>query len=211
MTASRFTTEEIKQKYDERASEYALFERVREILGVVKLKRRLLRRAFGDVLEVAVGTGANLPHYPRGCRITAVDASPVMLKMSEERAGKLGLDVAFRLADAEALGFPDASFDTVVSSLSLCTFPDPVAALGEMERVRRPDGRILLLQHGRSDVGWLGRLQDRSEEAHAEQLGCHWNREPLELLRRAGLRPTSARRAFLGIFHEIEAGSAGVR
>ncbi len=80
-----------------------------------------------------------------------------------------------------------------------------------MERVRRPNGRILLLEHGRSDVGWLGRLQDRREEAHAERLGCQWNREPLELLRRAGLRPTSARRTFLGIFHEIEAGPAGVR
>ncbi len=80
-----------------------------------------------------------------------------------------------------------------------------------MQRVRRPHGHILLLEHGRSDVGWLGRLQDRREEAHAEQLGCHCNREPLELLRRADLRPTSARRTFMGIFHEIEAGTAGVR
>lgn len=204
--STRFTTEEIKRKYDARARQYALTERVQEPLGVARLRRRLLRRASGEVLEVAVGTGANLPHYPTGCRVTAVDASPAMLGMAEERARKLGLDVAFRLADAEALAFPDASFDTVVSTLSLCTFPNPVAALEEMERVRRADGRVLLLEHGRSDVGWLARLQDRREEAHAEQLGCHWNREPLDLLRLAGLRPVSARRTFLGIFHEIEAG-----
>ena len=204
--STRFTTEEIKRKYDARARQYALTERVQEPLGVTRLRRRLLRRASGEVLEVAVGTGANLPHYPTGCRVTAVDASPAMLGMAEERARKLGLDVAFRLADAEALAFPDASFDTVVSTLSLCTFPNPVAALEEMERVRRPDGRVLLLEHGRSDVGWLARLQDRREEAHAEQLGCHWNREPLELLRQANLRPISARRTFLGIFHEVEAG-----
>lgn len=206
MTTSRFTTEEIKRKYEERAREYALFERLQEPLGLARLRRRLLRRASGDVLEVAVGTGANLPHYPRGCHITAVDASPAMLRMAEERAVSLGLDVALRAADAETLRFPDASFDTVVSTLSLCTFPNPVAALGEMERVRRPDGRILLLEHGRSNVGWLGRLQDRREETHAEQLGCHWNREPLDLLHRAGLRPISARRTFLGIFHEVEVG-----
>lgn len=203
--AVRFTPEEIRAKYDGFARRYAVMEVPQELLGVRKLRRRMLRKATGDVLEVAVGTGANLPHYPAGCRITAVDISPAMLAIAEERARKLDIDAAFRVMDVEALDFPDESFDTVVSTLSSCTFPDPASALREMGRVCRGDGRILLLEHGRSDREWLGRWQDRREDRHARQLGCHWNREPLEITRQAGLEVSHYRRTFLGIFQEIEA------
>lgn len=202
---SRFTTEEIKQKYNGFAGKYALMERFQEPLVAGRLRRRLLRRVRGDVLEVACGTGVNLPHYPEDCRITANDVSPAMIRIAEGRAERMGLDVTFRLMDAESIEFPDRSFDTVVSSLVLCTFPNPVAALGEMRRVCKSDGRILLLEHGRSDREWLGRFQDFREEAHASHLGCYWNREPLELVEQAGLTPTSTRRSLLGVFHEIEA------
>jgi SAM-dependent methyltransferase len=111
-----------------------------------------------------------------------------MLSVARKRAAKLSMNVSFSLADAEALPFPDKSFDTVVSSLTTCTFPNPVAALKEMARVCRPGGRILLVEHGRSNREWLGRWQDRREESFAKQLGCHWNREPLELVRKAGLK-----------------------
>jgi ubiquinone/menaquinone biosynthesis C-methylase UbiE len=200
-----FTTEELKEKYDAFARWYDLVDAPQERLVVKRLRRRLLRRASGEVLEVAVGTGANLPHYPEGCRITAVDVSPAMLEIAEKRAQKLGLEVTLRLMDAEDLGFSDASFDTVVSSLTVCTLPNPVATLEEMARVCKPNGRILLLEHGRSDRAWLGRLQDLREDSHARRLGCHWNREPRELLERAGLVPICAQRTFLGVFHEIEA------
>ncbi|MBI3583112.1 MAG: class I SAM-dependent methyltransferase [Nitrospinae bacterium] len=108
--------------------------------------------------------------------------------------------------DAESLAFPDRSFDTVVSSLTLCTFSDPLAALNEMARVCRKDGRILLLEHGRSSHEWLGRWQDRKAKGHAEILGCHWNREPLNLIQQVGLKVYSIRRIFFGIFHLIETG-----
>ena len=201
----RFTTEEIRAKYDGFARKYAVMEIPQELLGVRKLRSRMLRKAKGDVLEVAAGTGINLPHYPAGCRVTAVDISPAMLAISEERSRKLGIDAAFRVMDAEALEFPDESFDTVVSTLSVCTFPDPVSALREMSRVCRRNGRILLLEHGRSDRERLGRWQDRREDRHARQLGCHWNREPLHIARQAGLDVAHYRRTFLGVFQEIEA------
>ena len=200
-----FTTEEIKQKYNESASKYATMEHVQEFLGVRKLRQRLLRQASGEVLEVACGTGANFPYYPQGCAITAVDVSPAMVDIAEQRTEKLELDVDFQIMDAQMLAFPDESFDTVVSTLTLCTFPDPIAALKEMEQVCREDGRTLLLEHGRSDNWLAGRFQDVREEAHAKQFGCHWNREPLELVEQAGLRPIATKRTFLGIFHEIEA------
>jgi methyltransferase OMS1 len=111
--------------------------------------------------------------------------------------------------DAEHLGLPDHSFDTVVDALALCTFSNPVVVLREMARVCRREGRLLLLEHGRSDWEWLGEWQDRHAERHARRLCCHWNRQPLELVRDAGLTLRAARRAFFGIFHVLEVTPAG--
>jgi ubiquinone/menaquinone biosynthesis C-methylase UbiE len=196
---------EISQKYDRFAGWYDWVEGIPELLGLSRLRHRMLQRASGKVLEVAVGTGKNLPYYPRECRITAMDLSREMLNIARKRAAKLPMNVSFFLADAEALPFSDASFDTVVSSLSTCTFPDPVSALKEMARVCRRAGKVLLLEHGRSDREWLGRFQDRTVDRYAKQLGCHWNRKPLDLLGRADLRVNKAQRVFFGIFHQIEA------
>ena len=198
------TQSEISQKYDRFARWYDWVEGIPDLLGLTRLRRRLMQQASGRVLEVAVGTGKNLPYYQRECRIIAVDLSREMLNIARKRAAKLSMNVSFLLADAEALPFSDGSFDTVVSSLSTCTFPDPVAALKEMARVCRPKGKVLLLEHGRSDREWLGRWQDRHADQFAKPLGCHWNREPLELLRRTGLKVYQAKRNFFGIFQQIE-------
>jgi len=196
---------EIRQKYDTFAPRYDLAEGVLECLGISKLRRRFLQRATGKVLEIAIGTGKNLPYYPQTCRITAVDISQAMVGYARQRAERVGGDVTCLLMDGETLAFRDHSFDTVVDTLTLCTFPDPVAALHEMARVCRQEGRILLLEHGRSHREWLGRWQDRRAGRHAEKLGYRWNREPLELVHQAGLTVMTARRTLLGMFHEIEA------
>ena len=196
--------EEIRRKYNDFARWYDLVEGVPEVCGVSRLRRELLRRASGRVLEVAVGTGKNLRYHPRGCQITAVDLSPSMLAIARQRARRLGLDVTLIEMNAEALDFPDQSFDTVVDTLALCTFTNPVTVLHEMARVCRSDGRLLLLEHGRSDRDWLGRWQDRQADRHARRLCCRWNREPLELVRRAGLRLVAVRRTFFGIFQVLE-------
>ncbi len=196
---------EIQDKYDGFARWYDLAEGIPELLGLSKLRRNLLNRASGRILEIAIGTGKNLKYYPKDSQVTAVDLSPKMLEIARKRASGLGINVSFVVMDAESLEFPDMSFDTVVDSLSLCTFPDPVAALIEMSRVCRKGGRILLLEHGRSDREWVGRFQDRRADAHAKKLCCHWTREPLDLVQLAGLKPISVSRKFLGIFHIIEA------
>ncbi|MBI2485566.1 MAG: class I SAM-dependent methyltransferase [Deltaproteobacteria bacterium] len=197
--------EEIRRKYNRFAPWYDLAEGIPELLGLRKLRRRLFQKASGRILEVAIGTGKNLRFYPKNRQIIAVDLSPKMLDIARNRANELGIDISFLVMDAENLAFPDRSFDTVVDSLSLCTFPDPLIALKEMARVCHSEGRILLLEHGRSDREWLGCLQDRRADKHAKQLCCHWNREPLELVRQAGLKLISARRTFFGILHAIEA------
>jgi len=113
----------------------------------------MLQRASGTVLEVAMGTGKNLPYYPRGCRIIGADASKEMLAVAQRRASRFQLDICFFLANAEALPFPDETFDTVVSSLSMCTFPDPVATLREMARLAREARERAQAPYSRFKVG----------------------------------------------------------
>jgi ubiquinone/menaquinone biosynthesis C-methylase UbiE len=104
-------------------------------------------QASGEVLEVAIGTGRNLPFYPKGIRLTGVDFSAAMLELARRQADQLGRKADLRLGDAQALDLPDASFDTVVCTLSLCAIPDERRAIAEMRRVLRPGGRLLLLDH----------------------------------------------------------------
>ncbi len=200
-----FASRDLSAKYDRFARWYDSVEAALEFLGVRKLRQAMVAEASGKVLEVAVGTGKNLYYYRRDCQIIAVDLSREMLKRAQERAATLNVNVQFSLADAEALPFRDHCFDTVVSSLSTCTFPHPANALQEMARVSKPTGQILLVEHGRSDRGWLGRWQDRHEDKFAKPFGCHWNREPLELSKTAGLEIIKSKRNFFGIFYWIQA------
>ena len=200
-----FASRELSAKYDRFARWYDYVEGVVNLLGINRLRKRAFSEASGKVLEVAVGTGKNLSYYQSHCQIIAIDLSREMLKRARQRAAKANINVHLSLADAEALPFPDHCFDTVVSSLSTCTFPNPTVALQEIARVCKPAGQILLLEHGRSDRGWLGRWQDRHAEQFVKPLGCHWNREPLELSKNVGLKMMRVRRNFFGIFHRIEA------
>ena len=203
--ASRHTKQEIGQKYNDFASKYDMADAIPELLGVRRLRKKLLSQAEGDVLEIAAGTGKNLRHYPAACNLTTIDLSEGMMGLARKKASDLGLTVDFQCMDAEELSFEDDSFDTVVDTLSTCTFVDPVKALGEMARVCKPTGKILLLEHGRSNRGWLGRFQDWRANSHAKQLGCIWNREPQDMVLEARLRVISARRSFMGVFHTIVA------
>ena len=97
-------------------------------------------RAEGDVLEIAAGTARNLPFYPEGVRVTGVELSPEMAALGRKRAEDMGRQIDMRVGDAEALDFPDESFDTVVCTYGLCTIPDDAAAVREAKRVLRPGG-----------------------------------------------------------------------
>lgn len=195
---------EIRDIYDEAAAWFDRGTAPLEWLGLRRLRRELLLRARGRVLEVAVGTGASFRHYPDGCRLAGGDLTRAMLERARAKARDQGRTVHLAQMDAERLPVPDARFDTVVDQLSLCTFRDPVAALREMSRACRPDGRILLLEHGRSTTGWVAGLQDRWADGHERRTGCRWDREPRRLARAAGLEVVGARRTLLGIVHLME-------
>jgi ubiquinone/menaquinone biosynthesis C-methylase UbiE len=123
----------------------------------------LCGQAVGDTLEVAIGTGLNLPHYPTDIRLTGVEWSEGMLAQARRRAAALGRVVDLGSGDARALRFADASFDTVVCTFALCGIPDDRAALAEMVRVLRPGGRLLLADHVGSTVPSANRSRRSTE------------------------------------------------
>ncbi|GAC1641330.1 MAG: hypothetical protein NVS9B11_08710 [Candidatus Dormibacteraceae bacterium] len=165
-------------------------------------RARLLGLARGDVLEVGAGTGANLSHYPAGCRLTISDREPVLLEAAARRAQKLGLEIVVERADAMALPFPTASFDSVVSTLTMCEVHDLATALAELARVCRPDGQIYLLDHVRSPHRLVAKPQDWVT-AMTAHWGEHLNRDTLAAARAAGLRVVAARSWRLGIMLEL--------
>jgi len=205
--SEKMTASKLQNAYDEIDDQYekkVWFDQ--HILGVARLTQKLLSKATGKILDVACGTGLNIPLFPAGSDITAVDLSPNMLEVARANATKHGLNVNLTVMDAEHLEFSDGSFDTVVSTLSTCTFPDPVKALREIKRVCRPNGLILLLEHGHSNLPWLADFQDRNEYKHfQEHAGCRWNQDPLDLVQSAGIKILRSKRNILGMFHSIEA------
>lgn len=209
--SEKMTADQVQKAYDESADQYEKkiwFDQY--ILGVARLRKKLLSRATGKILEVACGTGQNFPLFAPNNEVTAIDLSPKMLEIARENAIKHGLNVNLAAMDAEHLEFPDGNFDTLVSTLSTCTFPNPVKALQEMKRVCRDDGLILLLEHGHSNVSWLAKYQDRHEYQHyQDHAGCRWNQDPLDLLQSAGIKVLKSKRNILGMFHSIEAAPLG--
>jgi ubiquinone/menaquinone biosynthesis C-methylase UbiE len=162
-------------------------------------------QARGDVLDVAIGTGLNLPHYPPNVRITGVDLSPVMLAAARKRAADFGLSVALSEATAEHLPFPDASFDTVMCTLSLCSVADDAAAIEEMHRVLRPGGQLLVLDHVAATNRALLALQRLWEKITLRMAGDYQTRHPLPLVEQAGLTVTDSRRSRLGTVEYVRA------
>jgi ubiquinone/menaquinone biosynthesis C-methylase UbiE len=162
-------------------------------------------RAGGRVLEIAIGTGLDLPHYPADVRITGVDLSPAMMRGAKSRAAALGREVELVTGDAQALPFPDASFDTVVCALGLCSFPDPAGAIGEMKRVLVPGGRLLLLDHIRSSWVPLVVGQWLVERITIPAAGEHFTRRQLPLVSSAGLEIVESERSKAGTIERIHA------
>ncbi len=149
----------------------------------------LIPLAHGRVLEVGLGTGRNLPHYnpQRVQQVVGVDPALRMHRLAARRAKASGLDVVLMGLSAEVLPAPDASFDTVVSTYTLCSIPDPVAALCEMRRVLKPGGKLLFSEHGLSPEPGVARWQTRLQP-HWKPLagGCHLDRDMPALLAQAG-------------------------
>jgi ubiquinone/menaquinone biosynthesis C-methylase UbiE len=175
-----------KARYDRIARIYDLVETMSE--GRFKpWREKLWSCAQGSVLEIGVGTGKNFPYHPRGSKVTGIDLSDQMLARAQERARRLGRPVALAEGDAQALEFPDNSFDTAADTFVFCSVPDPVRGLRELRRVVKPGGRILLLEHVRIDRPVMGWMMDLLNPIIVRLWGANINRRTVENVKQAGL------------------------
>lgn len=197
--------EHIRRLYEQEAPIYDRVMRVWERILLGGAREWVGRRAHGDVLEIAVGTGRNLPYYAPDIRLTGIDLSPDMLALAKHQAAILGRDADLRLGDAEQLEFGDESFDTVVCTYSLCTIPDDAQAVSEMRRVLRAGGRLLLAEHVRSPMGIIRAAQRALEPLAVRFAADHLLREPLEILQAQGFVIEKVVRRKLGIIEFLAA------
>jgi ubiquinone/menaquinone biosynthesis C-methylase UbiE len=162
-------------------------------------------RATGDVLDVAIGTGLNIPFYDADLQVTGVDLSPAMLDIARTRAADLNRDVDLREGDAHKLAFDDESFDTIVCTFSLCNIPDPHQAVTEMRRVLRPAGHLVLVDHIRSSVKPIYWLQKGIEVVSVRIDGDHMTRRPAEIVEQLGFTVVERNRFRWGIVERVVA------
>src|SRR6266542_2608495 len=198
-------TERVLRLYEKEADKYDREMNFFDRLLFAGAREWVCAQAAGEVLEIGMGTGRNIPHYREDVRLTGVELSPAMLEIARARARELGRDVDLRVGDAQALEFPDESFDTVVCTLSLCTIPDDRAAVAEARRVLRPGGHFLLLEHVRSP-----RLPVRLGQRLLDPLAVrfeadHLLREPLAHLQAEGFDVERLERSKLGIVERVAA------
>lgn len=198
-------SDRVRRYYDRAARNYDRSFRWFERLFVGDGRRRVCSHTRARTLEIGVGTGLNFAYYPREIELTGIDVSPAMLDMARARANALGIMPDLMVGDAQALEFPDATFDTIVCTLLLCNIPDGRRALGEAYRVLRPDGRLLLLEHVRSPtapVRWLEWVLDPLARRAG---GCHLLRDPLDYLTAIGFRIDHLARFKAGVIEEVVA------
>lgn len=179
-------TERTRSRYDRIARYYDRMEVFAE-RRFAPWRRGLWDEVAGpSVLEVGVGTGKNIPYYPLGAEVTAIDLSPRMLAFARSRAAEQAVSVDLREGDAEALPFLDGVFDDAVATFVFCSVPDPLRGLAELRRVLRPGGRLHLIEHVRASGRVAGALMDALNPLAVRFTGANFNRNTVENVERAG-------------------------
>jgi len=201
-------TERQRRVWDKRAPTFDRSMGLMEKLLFGDGRAWVCSRASGEVLEIAVGTGRNFDFYPADVRLTGIELSAEMLAIARRRAAEAGLQADLRQGDAQALAFPDASFDTVVCTFSLCSIPDDRKAVAEMKRVLRPGGKLLLIDHVPSTTRLWRDIQWLLEQVTVRVEGEYFLRRPLELVRAEGFEIEHTERLKAGIVERVVARKA---
>jgi ubiquinone/menaquinone biosynthesis C-methylase UbiE len=197
-------TEMIKRRYNRIAQFYDQLEAMMEKKQIEEWRGLIWRQARGKVLEVGVGTGKNIPYYPQNTGITAIDFSEKMLEKAREKAIFYNKTVDLRLMDIQQLEFPDETFDMAITTFVFCSVPDPVKGLHEMKRVLKKGGRIMMMEHVRSEKTWLGLAMDLINPLIVRISGANINRKTFENLRSAGLPVALEQNLVLDIVKYLE-------
>lgn len=201
----RAATEHAQRVYDRLANEYDDYVGYAEKYLLGDGRYWACTRAVGDVLEIGVGTGRNLPYYPDDVRLIGVDLNPAMLDLALRRAADLGCEVDLRLGDAQALDLPDSRFDTVVATLALSSIPDERRAVAEAQRVLRPGGRFIVLDFVRSPHLAVRAIQRLLGPYLARRYAFRPQRQPLDALIAEGFVIEKLERSQWGVVERVTA------
>ena len=199
-------TELAKRRYNRIAPVYEFMEGLIERSRYGKWRELLWSGVEGThILEVGVGTGKNFPYYPLNAEITAVDFSEKMLRRAKDKASKQKVKVRLQQMDVQKLEFKDNTFDTVVTSFVFCSVPDPVRGLTEGERVCKPGGKVVLLEHVLSANRIMAWLMNLANPLAVRMFGANINRRTAENVSKSGLAVEQVTDLGAGIFKLIEA------
>lgn len=196
-------TEKIKTRYNRAAKIYDIFESPMEMMSLKKWRVDLMKELEGKVLEVGVGTGKNIPYYPEGMNITAIDFSEKMLIKAKIKAEALNKKVEFYHMDAELMDFQDNTFDTVFTTCVFCSVPDPVQGLKEIKRVCKPGGKIIMIEHVRSEKKILGLIMDLFNPLVVNSYGANINRRTINNIEKAGFSRINVTNLYSDIVKKI--------
>lgn len=181
-------TTQTQSRYDRVAPVYDIQEAAIERVAFRLWRRQLWSLVEGGrILEVGIGTGKNVPYYPEGAHVTAIDLSTKMLARGRKQISARCAEVDLSLMDAQRLAFPDDTFDAAVATFVFCSVPDAVQGLRELRRAVKPGGYIILLEHVRVNKPVIGGLMDWLDPLIARLMGPHINRRTVENVKKAEL------------------------
>ncbi len=209
MTIDTYATALTRARYQRLSPFYDWMEGMAEFRYDPWRKKLWSLVSGSKVLEVGVGTGKNMSHYPKGMQITAIDLTPGMLNVARRHAEKLRLTVDLQLGDVQSLEFPDSSFDAAVATFVFCSVPDPILGLRELSRVVKSDGQILLLEHTRSANETIGKVMDALNPIVVQMMGANINRRTVENVEKAGLQIESVEDLGMGGIFKLIAARVG--
>ena len=203
-------TRTVRGRYDRIASIYDFMEGFIERVSFRKWRALLWSKVEGGrILEVGVGTGKNLPYYPKSADMVAIDLSEKMLARARKKAAEDGVPAEFKQMDVQALDFADDSFDAVVESFVFCSVPDPVRGLIEVKRVCKPGGRVLLMEHMLSDNPVMAAMMNLANPITVRVGGENINRRTVDNVLKSGLIVERVTNLSAGVFKLIEARKPG--
>lgn len=197
-------TEKIRKRYNRVAKFYDIIENPMEMMALKKWRVELMKELKGKVLEVGVGTGKNIEHYPINIDITAIDFSEKMIKKAYEKAVKFDKKVKLINMDAQNMNFPDNTFDVIFTTCVFCSVPDPILGLKELRRVCKPNGKIIMVEHVRSEKKVLGGIMDILNPIVVNTYGANINRKTLDNVNSAGFINVSSINLYSDIVKKIE-------
>lgn len=206
MSTERKATEIAKRRYNRIAPFYDFMESLIERSRYSKWRDLLCSKVEGHrILEVGVGTGKNFPYYPTDAEITAIDFSEKMLNRAKNRASQQKVKVHLQQMDVQNLEFENNTSDTVIASFVFCSMPEPIRGLIEVERVCKPGGKIVLLEHVLSANRILSWLMNLANPLVVRIIGSNINGQTVENVIKTGLVVEQVTDLGAGIFKLIEA------